>query len=87
MTPNRVENFCCGGGAGMVACDEWQEDRLLYGSMKVSQIKDIKVSKVVTACDNCLHQIKELGEKNELDISVSNVSEFLVNALVYPEKN
>jgi Fe-S oxidoreductase len=86
MTPNRVENFCCGGGAGMVACSDWTEDRLLYGSMKVEQIRDIKVSKVVTACDNCLHQIKELGEKNDLGITVSNVSEFLVNALVVPER-
>ena len=86
MTPNRVENFCCGGGAGMVACGDWTEERLLYGTVKVNQIKDIKVSKVVTACDNCLHQIKELGEKNNLGITVSNVSEYLVNAMITPEK-
>ncbi|MBT8267673.1 MAG: (Fe-S)-binding protein [Flavobacteriaceae bacterium] len=83
MTPSKVENFCCGGGAGMVACSEWTEDRLLYGSVKVEQIKDTKAKKVVTACDNCLHQIKELGEKNDLNISVSNVSEHLANALVF----
>ena len=86
MTPNRVENFCCGGGAGLVACSEWSEDRLLYGSTKVSQIKEISAKKVVTACDNCLHQIQELGEKHNLGISVSNVSEYLVNALVIPAK-
>jgi Fe-S oxidoreductase len=87
MTPNRVENFCCGGGAGMVACSDWSEERLLYGSVKVEQIKKIHVTKVVTACDNCLHQIMELGEKNDLGITVSNVSEHLVNALVFPEKS
>ena len=86
MTPNRVENFCCGGGAGMVACSEWSEDRLLYGTTKVEQIKEINVTKVVTACDNCLHQIQELGEKNDLGITVSNVSEYLANALVFNEK-
>ena len=86
MTPNRVENYCCGGGAGMVACSEWSEDRLLYGSTKVEQIKEINVSKVVTACDNCLHQIQELGERNDLGITVSNVSEYLANALVFNEK-
>ena len=86
MTPNRVENFCCGGGAGLVACSDWTEERLLYGSTKVDQIRDIKVSKVVTACDNCLHQIQELGEKNDLGITVSNVSQYLVNALVIPER-
>ncbi len=84
MTPSKVENFCCGGGAGLVACSEWREDRLLYGSTKVDQIKGTGAKKVVTACDNCLHQIKELGEVNDLDISVSNVSEYLANALVNP---
>ena len=84
MTPSKVESFCCGGGAGMVACSEWSEDRLLYGSVKVVQIKESKAKKVVTACDNCLHQIQELGETNNLGISVSNVSEHLANALVFP---
>ena len=83
MKPSKVENFCCGGGAGLVACSEWTEDRLLYGSVKVEQIKNTKAKKVVTACDNCLHQIKELGETNDLNISVSNVSEHLANALVF----
>ena len=83
MKPSKVENFCCGGGAGLVACSEWTEDRLLYGSVKVEQIKNTKAKKVVTACDNCLHQIKELGETNDLNISVSSVSEHLANALVF----
>jgi len=25
MTPSKVENYCCGGGAGMVACSDWEE--------------------------------------------------------------
>jgi len=86
MTPNRVENFCCGGGAGLVACSDWTEERLLYGSTKVEQIKKVEARKVVTACDNCLHQIQELGKKHDLGITVSNVAEFLVNAMVFPEK-
>lgn len=87
MTPSKVENFCCGGGAGMVACSDWTEDRLLYGSVKVDQIKKSEATKVVTACDNCLHQIQELGENHNLGISVSNVSEHLANALVFPKNN
>ena len=75
-------NYCCGGGAGLVACSDWSEDRLKYGDTKAKQIKDIKASKVVTACDNCLHQIQELGEKHDLNITVSNVSQLVVNAMV-----
>ncbi len=82
MTPNRVENFCCGGGSGMVACDDWRDERLLYGKVKAEQIKATGATKVVTACDNCLHQIMELGEHYELGISVSNVSQQLIESLV-----
>lgn len=82
MIPNRVENYCCGGGAGMVASDEWNEERLLYGKVKANQIKDCKATKVVTACDNCLHQIKELGEHYDLNITTSNVSEHLAEAII-----
>jgi len=82
MTPNRVENYCCGGGAGMVACAEWQEERLEYGKMKAEQIKETGAKKVITACDNCLHQIQELGELHKLDISVSNVTQHIMNAII-----
>jgi len=86
MTPNRVENFCCGGGAGLVACSDWTEDRLKYGDTKAGQIRETQARQVVTACDNCLHQIKELGEKHNLEISVSNVSQLVANALVIEER-
>jgi Fe-S oxidoreductase len=87
MKPNRVENFCCGGGAGLVACSEWSEDRLKYGDTKAEQIKETQATKVITACDNCLHQIKELGEKHNMNITVSNVSQLVVNALVIDKKH
>lgn len=82
MTPNRVENYCCGGGAGLVACSDWEEQRLDYGKMKLEQIKKSGAKKIITACDNCLHQIQELGELHNLDISVSNVTQHIMNAII-----
>ena len=82
MAPNRVNSFCCGGGSGMVACEEWRDDRLLYGKVKAEQIRETGAKKVVTACDNCLHQIKELSEHYGLGIEVSNVSQQVVESLV-----
>ncbi len=82
LIPNRVENYCCGAGGGMVANEEWQEYRLRYGQVKAGQIKDSKATKVITACDNCLHQIKELGEHYNLGITTSNVSEHLAEAII-----
>lgn len=82
MIPNKVENYCCGAGGGMVANDDWAETRVLYGKTKAEQIKATGARKVITACDNCLHQIKELGEHYNLNITTSNVSEHLAEALV-----
>jgi [DsrC]-trisulfide reductase subunit K len=82
MVPNRVENYCCGAGGGMVASEDWKSQRLLYGKVKAGQIKKSKATKVITACDNCLHQIKELSEHYDLNIKTSNVSEHLAEAII-----
>jgi len=34
MTPNREKNWCCGGGGGLVAEDEFLELRLKSGEKK-----------------------------------------------------
>jgi len=82
MRPNRVENYCCGAGAGMVASDEWEEKRILYGKAKADQIRETKATKVVTACDNCLHQMKDLNIHYDLNITTSNVSEHLAETII-----
>ncbi len=82
MTPNRVQNYCCGAGGGMVAYDEWHNDRIKYGMVKADQIKETGATRVITSCDNCMHQITELGEHYDLDIKVSNVSQLLMDSIV-----
>ena len=82
LRPNRVENYCCGAGAGMVANDDWEERRILYGKVKADQIRETGATKVITACDNCLHQIKDLNEHYDLNITTSNVSEHLAEAII-----
>ncbi|MFC2038463.1 (Fe-S)-binding protein [Chloroflexota bacterium] len=86
MTPNRLQNFCCGGGSGVVAIDEWNEARINTGKPKAEQIRETGVKTVVTSCDNCRHQIIELNEHFGLDINVSSLTEMTVNALVVPER-
>ena len=82
LRPNRVENYCCGAGAGMVANDDWEETRILYGKAKADQIRETNATKVVTACDNCLHQMKDLNEHYDLNITTSNVSEHLAETII-----
>ena len=82
MTPNRLQSFCCGGGAGLVAVAEWSETRIKAGKPKADQIRQTGAKIVVTSCDNCRHQITELNEHYNLGIKVTSLTELTVQALV-----
>jgi Fe-S oxidoreductase len=51
------------------------------GKHKAEQIKQTEAGFVVTSCDNCLHQVRELNEHYSLNIETSNVSQFVVKAI------
>ncbi len=82
MTPNRLQSFCCGGVAGLVAVAEWSETRIKAGKPKADQIRQTGAKIVVTSCDNCRHQITELNEHYNLGIKVTSLTELMVQALV-----
>lgn len=82
MTPNRERNFCCGGGAGLVAVPEWQDTRMKAGKPKAEQIRDTKAEVVVASCDNCRHQIDELSNTYDLEVKVVGLSELVSQAIV-----
>ena len=68
MTPNRTENYCCGGGGGMVSIDEIRAFRTgPMGQRKAEQIRDTGAKYVVAPCANCKKQLRELCEDNGLD--------------------
>jgi Fe-S oxidoreductase len=82
MTPNRERNYCCGGGAGLVAVPEWEDTRMKAGKAKAEQIKKTGAKIVVASCDNCRHQIQELSTHYDLDVEISGLSELLIKAIV-----
>ena len=61
MTPNKSNNFCCGGGGGFLQSG-FKEERLEYGRIKDQQIKATKADYCIAACHNCHAQIHELSE-------------------------
>jgi len=82
MYPNREEAYCCGGGSGMVAVEEWEERRMLAGMPKAKQIKATGAKIVVASCDNCRIQLTELNERYNLGIKVTGLADLVVNAVV-----
>ena len=64
MTPNKSNNFCCGGGGGYLQSG-FTEARFKYGKIKFDQIAATDADYCVTPCHNCHAQIHELAEHYE----------------------
>lgn len=82
MTPNRQNSICCGGGSGLVANLDYEDQRIAAGKPKADQIRATGANMVVASCDNCRHQIGELSEHYELGVEVMGLAELTVKAMV-----
>jgi len=61
MTPNRSNNYCCGGGGGFLQSG-MPEARREYGKLKDEQIKNTGATYCITPCHNCHAQVHDLSE-------------------------
>jgi Fe-S oxidoreductase len=61
ITPNKSNNFCCGGGGGFLQSG-YKDARLAYGKVKDDQVKATQASYIIAGCHNCHAQIHELSE-------------------------
>jgi Fe-S oxidoreductase len=83
MTPNRTENYCCGGGSGTVSIDEIRAFRTgPLGKRKADQIRDTGAQLVVSPCANCKKQLKEVCQDNDLDeVEVLGLHDLLLRVI------
>jgi Fe-S oxidoreductase len=83
MTPNRTENYCCGGGGGTVCIDEIRAFRTgSLGKLKADQIRDTGAKYVVSPCANCKKQLREVCEDNGLpDVEVVGLHDLLLQVI------
>jgi Fe-S oxidoreductase len=81
MTPNREQNFCCGGGGGLIAIGEYGERRIASGAVKAEQIRATGASVVACPCHNCADQLIELTRVNALDVEIRSVVEIVYDAI------
>ncbi|MBI3913397.1 MAG: (Fe-S)-binding protein [Chloroflexi bacterium] len=86
MTPHGLENYCCGGGGGLVALPEYDEKRLRAGKPKADQIKKTGARTVAAACENCRLQLGDLNQYYELSVKVTALADLIVKAMRLPEK-
>jgi len=83
MTPNRKENYCCGGGGGLVSVDEVRNFRTkLMGKKKADQVRTTGAKYLVAPCANCKKQLKEVCEDNGLDdVTVIGLHDLLLKVI------
>jgi len=83
MYPNRNENWCCGGGAGLSAMDDIYEFRMkVSGKKKLEQIRETGAAYVAAACSNCKRQLSQLMEYHETGVEVGGVHDMLSRAIL-----
>ncbi len=82
MTPGGAENYCCGGGGGLVSIDEIHDYRMnVLGKTKAEQIKRTGAQIVVAPCANCKKQLAEICEHYKLDAEVKGLHDLILRAI------
>jgi Fe-S oxidoreductase len=97
MTPHGIENYCCGGGGGLVLMSEnnfadWRA--MVAGRLKLKQILEAfsdqpgpeKRKYVCAPCLNCKNQFRDIfrhyGVREKSNIHHGGLAELIVNAMV-----
>jgi len=81
LSPNRAEQWCCGGGGGTVALTAMRDMRIRSGDRKVEQIRATGAKIIASPCENCRLQMEDLVEHHGLDLEVKAVMDLVVEAM------
>ena len=81
LRPNRADNWCCGGGGGLVALGE-KDFRMKSSRVKADQMRASHAAIITTACENCHSQLTDLNEHYQLGMKVEFLSKLVADALI-----
>lgn len=82
MTPEGIDNLCCGGGGGQLAMGEYNERRMNIGKLKAEQIRQTGAKIVATPCHNCVDQLSQINVTYKLGVQIKTLAEIVADALV-----
>jgi len=85
MKPSGRDNFCCGGGGGLVSVDELHEFRMsIGGRVKAEQLRQTGADICIAPCANCKKQLKELVEYYEIPCKIMGLHDLILKAIHLP---
>lgn len=87
MEPHGFDNYCCGGGGGMLSMSEFARERKEAGKAKAEQILATGAEILATSCHNCLDQLDEIKRYYKIKVRIQNLSELVANAIVWKKSN
>ncbi len=83
MEPYGQNNYCCGGGGGLVSVDEIHDYRMeVGGKVKAEQLRMTGAEICVAPCANCKKQLKELVEHYNLPCKIVGLHDLILKAIV-----
>ena len=80
-----VMNWCCGGGGGVGSNERADELRLKSFKRKKSQLEEVGVKTMVTACANCRINLEDGLEHYNMNVEVLGLTELVAEHLVEKE--
>ncbi len=85
MTPNREENFCCGGGSGILM-DEMLEIRLKLGRKKAEQVRALgRLDYLAIPCSICKAQLPPVMKHYGMEgLEMGGVMDLVGKAMMLP---
>lgn len=86
MHPNRMNNFCCTGGSGLLSMPEYRPLRMEAAKIKADQLKATGADIVCTMCHNCREGLGDLISHYRLDMQVVQIMDLVAEALVLPDR-
>lgn len=82
MHPHGIQNYCCGGGGGLVPLNETHDFRMeVIGKTKAEQIRATGADIVATPCANCKKQLREIVDHYGLPVQIAGVHEMVLRAI------
>jgi Fe-S oxidoreductase len=86
MTDHGKMNWCCGGGGGVSSNERAEELRLKVFQRKKTQLDELKVDKLVSACANCRIMLEEGLEEYNMELPVIGLTELVAEHLAQGER-
>ena len=85
MTPNRENNYCCGGGGGLNGIGRYRKERNKGMLTKRDQIIAPGANLVIAPCHNCWDAIRDLEEEYHIGIKWSFLKPIILGMAIVPD--